>query len=65
MRIIFSACKTFTKWMKIDLPRIESPDGKRIGCQPLISDENTLSWQFNAINLAPYRQAEQSNLKEQ
>lgn len=54
VNFIISASKAFTKWMKIDLPRIPSPDGKRIGRQPINSDETTLSWQVSAVDLAPY-----------
>ncbi|PCI59416.1 MAG: hypothetical protein COB35_11255 [Gammaproteobacteria bacterium] len=37
------------KWLGLDLPRIPSIDGKRVGTQKIFSDESTLSWQCQAL----------------
>lgn len=49
MQIVISATNAFAKWLKIELPRIPSPDGKRIGTQPLESSEQTLAWQCHVV----------------
>jgi len=49
MKCIISATNAFAKWLKLDLPRIPSPDGKKIGLQSLITDEDSLSWQCHVI----------------
>jgi hypothetical protein len=50
--VIFSATNALNKWLKLDLPRIHSPDGKRIGTQPLLTDAATLSWQCHVVENA-------------
>ena len=47
---IFSASNALNKWLKLDLPRIPSPDGKRVGTQPLITDAKTISWQCHVVS---------------
>jgi len=47
--IIFSASKALTKWLQIELPRLPSTDGKRIGTQPLVTDSDTVSWQCHVV----------------
>lgn len=49
MNIIISASNDFAKWLGLDLSRIPSKDGKRIGTQPITSNESTLSWQCQAL----------------
>jgi hypothetical protein len=49
MQILLSTTNTFAKWLKLELPRIPSPDGKRIGTQPLESGEQTLAWQCHVV----------------
>lgn len=51
-KVIFSATNALNKWLKLDLPRIPSPDGKRIGTQPLLTDAATLSWQCHVVENA-------------
>ncbi|WP_067586059.1 hypothetical protein [Endozoicomonas ascidiicola] len=49
LQVIFSATNAFCKYIKEDLARLPSPDGKRIGTQPITTDANTISWQVHAI----------------
>ncbi len=49
MNVLISATNAFCEWMKLDLPRIPSPDGKRIGTQSIVTDANTVSWQVHAV----------------
>jgi|GEM_PF-576996 len=49
MNIIISASNDFVKWLGLDLARMPSEDGKRIGTQSIASTENTLSWQCQAL----------------
>jgi len=38
------------KWLSLDLARIPSLDGKRIGIQPIKTDGETMSWQCHVIS---------------
>lgn len=49
MKLLISASNALVKWMRIEPPRIPSPDGKRVGVQPLKSDEQILAWQCQVI----------------
>ncbi|MFT6914930.1 MAG: hypothetical protein ACJAWL_001229 [Motiliproteus sp.] len=49
LSIVLSASNAMNKWLKLDLPRIPSPDGKRIGTQPLVTDTQQLSWQCHVV----------------
>ncbi|KXJ48371.1 MAG: hypothetical protein AXW16_06600 [Cycloclasticus sp. Phe_18] len=49
MLITISASKALTKWLQIELPRIPSPDGKRVGTQPLVTDSESISWQCHVV----------------
>ncbi len=49
MELLISATNALNKWMKLDLPRIPSQDGKRIGTQTLHSDANSLAWQCHVL----------------
>ncbi|MEH6823426.1 MAG: hypothetical protein V7629_05880 [Motiliproteus sp.] len=49
LTVVLSATKVMTQWLKQDLPRIPSPDGKRIGTQPLRTDSHQLSWQCSVV----------------
>ncbi|MFK5949945.1 MAG: hypothetical protein QM500_14370 [Methylococcales bacterium] len=49
MKVLISASNDFVKWLGLDLPRIPSLEGKRVGTQTITSDENTLSWQCQAL----------------
>lgn len=49
MRLLISVTNAFAKWLKLELERMPSPDGKRIGTQPLVSDEETLAWQCHVV----------------
>jgi len=46
---MMSVSKNFAKFFGFDLTRLPSADGKRIGTQTISSDENTLSWQCQAL----------------
>lgn len=45
MQLLLSVSNALTKWMKLELPRLPSRDGKRVGVQPLNSNEHSLAWQ--------------------
>jgi hypothetical protein len=49
VNIMMSASNKFAKFFGFDLARIPKVDGKRIGTQTISSDENTLSWQCQAL----------------
>jgi hypothetical protein len=49
MDIVISANNAFCKWLKLDLPRVTSKQGKGVGIQPLITNANRLSFQVHAI----------------
>jgi len=49
MKIQISASNALCKWMKLDLARITSVDGKRIGTQTLTTDAETFAWQCHVI----------------
>jgi len=48
-KIIFSISNALNKWLTLNLERIPSPDGKKIGIQPLITNSHTISWQCHVI----------------
>ncbi len=39
----------FASNMKADLDRLPSPDGKRIGTQPIASGDHVIAWQVHAV----------------
>ena len=49
LEILISATNAFCKYMKVDLDRLPSPDGKRIGTQPIASGDNVIAWQVHAV----------------
>ncbi|MDX1266776.1 MAG: hypothetical protein R3311_05385 [Oceanisphaera sp.] len=49
MDIIISASNALTKWMQLTLPRLPSPDGKRIGTQPLSTGFAQVAWQCHLL----------------
>ncbi len=49
MEIIISANNAFCKWLKLDLPRVTSKQGKGVGIQPLITNAIRLSFQVHSI----------------
>jgi len=49
MEVLIGASNAFIKWMKLDLPRIPSIDGKRIGTQPITSTASSVAWQCHAL----------------
>ena len=49
LEVLISATNAFCKYIKVDLHRLPSPDGKRIGTQPIASDENVIAWQVHAV----------------
>ncbi|MBE0438567.1 MAG: amino acid adenylation [Gammaproteobacteria bacterium] len=53
---LFSASNALCKWLKSDLPRLPTSDGKQIGIQPLVTDANTVSWQCHVIFTDSWRQ---------
>ncbi|ABD82947.1 hypothetical protein [Saccharophagus degradans] len=51
--ILFSASKAMANWLKLDAPRIPSPDGKRVGTQPLTTNAQQICWQCHVIENRP------------
>ncbi|WOG28162.1 hypothetical protein [Endozoicomonas sp. 8E] len=49
LEVLISATNAFCKYMKADLDRLPSPDGKRIGTQPIASGDNVIAWQVHAV----------------
>ena len=49
MDVLFSASNAFCKYLKVDLDRLPSPDGKRIGTQPVQSSQECMAWQCHAV----------------
>lgn len=49
VNIVISAGNSLCKWLKIDPPRLPSPDGKRIGTQSLQNTQTNQHWQCQAI----------------
>lgn len=49
MDILFSASNAFCKYLKVDLDRLPSPDGKRIGTQPVQTTQECMAWQCHAV----------------
>ncbi|WP_257274591.1 MULTISPECIES: hypothetical protein [unclassified Endozoicomonas] len=49
LEVLISATNAFCKHMKVDLNRLPSPDGKRIGTQPIASGNNVIAWQVHAV----------------
>lgn len=47
--VIISVTNAFSKWLKLDLPRFPSPDGKRIETQLLLTNEFQVGWQCHVI----------------
>jgi len=49
MEVLIGASNAFVKWMKLDLPRIPSIDGKRIGTQRITSTATSVAWQCHTL----------------
>lgn len=49
MNIQISASNALCKWIKLDLSRFPSVDGKRIGTQTITTNAETLAWQCHVI----------------
>lgn len=49
MDIIISSSNALSKWMQLTLPRLPSPDGKRIGIQPLVTGFTQVAWQCHLL----------------
>lgn len=54
MNVLLSVSNALAKWLKQELPRIPSADGKSIGTQPLHSDEQSVAWQCHIVNPKRY-----------
>jgi len=50
MNIIISASNALAKWLGLELPRIPSPDGNKVGTQSLQSADDLVSWQCHIIS---------------
>ena len=50
MKIIFSATNALNKWLKADLSRLPTPQGKQAGVNMLQSNEQQFSWQVHIID---------------
>ena len=49
MEILIAASNALAKWLRLELPRLPSPDGKRIGTQPLTTGFGRVSWQCHLV----------------
>ncbi|OIN04331.1 hypothetical protein [Oceanisphaera psychrotolerans] len=49
MDIFISASNALTNWLGVTLPKIPSPDGKRVGTQPLSTGFARVSWQCHLV----------------
>ncbi|WP_375058464.1 hypothetical protein [Zobellella sp. DQSA1] len=49
MEITIAASNALAKWLRLDLLRLPSPDGKRIGTQPLTTGFSRVSWQCHLV----------------
>jgi hypothetical protein len=54
VNVILSISNALAKWLKLELPRIPSADGKNIGTQPLRSDEQSVAWQCHIVDPRRY-----------
>jgi len=50
MKLLFSATNALNKWLKADFERLPHEEGKRIGVNPLVTDNKVLSWQVHIID---------------
>ena len=50
MSLLFGASNSLAKWLKADLPRLPSLDGKQAGVNTLKSDSTTMCWQAHIID---------------
>lgn len=54
--IIFSVSNALCKWLKLDLPRFPVTVGQQPGIQPLVTDDETISWQCHVIFTDSWRE---------
>ncbi|MCY7295497.1 amino acid adenylation [Alteromonas sp. a30] len=50
MKLLFSATNALNKWLKAELPRLPTPEGKQAGVNTLKSDSATMCWQAHIID---------------
>lgn len=50
MKLLFSATNALNKWLKADLPRLPSDEGKQAGVNTLKSDAFSFCWQVHIID---------------
>lgn len=58
LNIIFSVSNALCKWLKLNLPRMVSVEGKQVGVHPLVTNEETISWQCHVIFTDSWRERE-------
>ncbi|MCW7553912.1 hypothetical protein NX722_15035 [Endozoicomonas gorgoniicola] len=49
MDVLISASNAFCKYFKVELDRLPSPDGKRVGTQPVQTSRDCVAWQCHAV----------------
>ncbi|OQX35193.1 MAG: hypothetical protein B0D91_11295 [Oceanospirillales bacterium LUC14_002_19_P2] len=49
MDVLISATNAFCKYLKIDLERLPSPDGKKVGTQSIRTTQDCIAWQVHAV----------------
>ena len=49
MDVLISASNAFCRYLKVELDRLPSPDGKRIGTQPVQTTGDCMAWQCHAV----------------
>lgn len=50
MKLLFSASNALNKWLKTDLPRLPTREGKQAGVNTLKSDSTAMCWQAHVID---------------
>ena len=50
MKLLFASTNALNKWLKADFSRLPSEEGKRVGVNPLITENKVLSWQVHIID---------------
>ncbi|MBA6291435.1 amino acid adenylation [Colwellia sp. MB3u-70] len=50
MKLLLAVSNALNKWLKSDLPRLESVAGQQVGVNPLSSNKQVFSWQLHIID---------------
>ncbi|MCT8986603.1 amino acid adenylation [Shewanella basaltis] len=50
LSLLFGASNSLAKWLKVELPRLPTLEGKQVGVNTLKSDSTTMCWQAHIID---------------